>query len=1050
MAFTQVQASAQLTGTNSVTLTLTATGVGNLLVATVLAPTVTKAFTAPAGWKLAKSVPCAAGHAEQWWLPNCPAGITSVVFTLTGGSGENCRGGISEHQPPAGTAAVVIDATGSAAGLGSWSQPVTAACGNSAGALGVTVWADFFSASVVPGGAVHSVPAGWVQLQAIHNGTPNCWLAAASDSLAAGVQSVATSFPIPTPADTVIAARSQPAAPAVTARSSVLGQPVLAAGVPAAPAALAAAPYATGSRAVIEQGWCAVFVAYRAVVFQPVALPGAENVNVFDLDPTGQAVIAGGDVFGLFKTATANLGDQWQPCDAGLLAPDEQTSIGCVAFSQLEPGTVYALAGKNNTTDDGLLASTDGGVTWVKRSGTALGFKFNSAGSPPRPSGEGQDTDRSVGRLLAQDPASGNMYAATYHGGVMASADHGFTWVPSGLGGIYLRCLILNPDNPAEAWAGAWDDTGTGTNGGVWHTTNIQAGAATVWARVGTFTGTVADLKVLGHGGLQWLYAACPLAGIQRVRVGGNNTWFSLNGSFVDVASSLWVSLDGYVDPATGNHVILAGCSGGVLKTGNASYTTIIQLTVTVPGGVVTYADLTGAKTITIATLTDGSTYWRTLPGLSWHYWLGGSGSVNPHIRVDPNNTQRVYVTGSGGFYRSFDGGNTWQIAVIGMPSFAWFTFALDPNAPSHVVWSGGDMTAFDLTNVADPTTLTPSKLPQQLPAGGKGESHSVCFDPVTSDVYQGSNTGYGQNNGGLVSVRTAGTASTWFDLGYPKALTGSATSTAANCPMGLFAGRDSANHRYVVVVTQGAGVWRATCPDAVITSASVWTWAKTDAAIGTSGQLEQVVPIVADAAGTLYLFDRAKGVYRSTTQGASWTQVWAKTTADKRSGWLAANPASVGEVWASTDDGLYQIAGANTGTVAAGTATLTQIAPATFAGAAGIAFYAGQVYAVAFATAGTPVNRLLTAASPYTSWADAGGDSFSSYASLPKQLVINGSGTAVVNTDTNVAIYGPVTAAVPPVLTISPASLPNGATGVAYTAPNESTAGGPPPTPTR
>src|SRR5262249_42946918 len=158
-------------------------------------------------------------------------------------------------------------------------------------------------------------------------------------------------------------------------------------------------------------------------------------------------------------------------------------------------------------------------------------------------------------------------------------------------------------------------------------------------------------------------YAACATNGVYRAPVSGgalaslNGTGGTHGGPAMDAidagpnASSIWVSLDGYVD--SGDHQIIAGCSVGIKVSRDANDTTIsrIKLRGGPPSGI-TSPDLPGPNAIPIATFPPFDTAWWHV-GSSWQSWLGGRQNGNPHILIDPNNHQRIYVTGHGGFFRS-------------------------------------------------------------------------------------------------------------------------------------------------------------------------------------------------------------------------------------------------------------------------------------------------------------------------------------------------------------------------------------------------------------
>lgn len=945
--FTLVQASSQAFATGTVTLTLpnAASTYGTLLVATVLSPAASTPFAPPvgAGWQRGKAVICAGGRVEQWYWANNPGGIygpgAGVVFS--GGAGQSCLGGIAEFASPPGSTQI-LDTVGQNSGdSAATSMSATSAAGTFAGSLAVFSQAEFFS-STVPSGYLWSQPAGYSGLTNLHNGLASAWSHGWAGNLTAGYQSPAGGF-----------------------------------------------SYTKGSN-----GWAVVLCCYRATTVAPIGVVGAEVTNCLDLDPTGQQLVVGGDVEGCWRTA--NSGDNWQPADyGGILSTADQISFADVKWSLLEPGVLYACTGKTGSGFGAFLTSTDGGCTWIQKNSTPLQFDGNGTPSPPRPTTEGQDTNRTVNRLIAQDPAGGYLYVVTANGGVMRSSDRGVTWVTIGLAGsgYYPRCIALDPAKNQQLWVGAWDAEDNG-KGGVWLTTNAQATQPS-WSLLSGYAGTVADLKIVGTGSSAYLYAACATNGIYRAPVSGG-TLAALNGdgssyggssmNAVDTSgTSIWVSLDGYVE--SGNHVVLAGCSGGVK--GGTNHTNIIRLTL--PGGTTpaTYADLTGPNTITNASFPPFGTEWWN-HGNSWQLWLGGSNSVNPHILIDPNNHQCIYVTGGGGFFRSTDGGGSWQLAVNGMPMLAMHCFAIDPRDGRHFVHCGDDYTSIDISG--DPTGNTPAGIVATSPgaslAGPHRESHAACFDPVDSRVYVGLNTAYGENAGGAVMYRASAASSTWSSTSYDTQVSGAPAVT------GLLAGRDASDNRYVVAVAQGSGVHRWDG-----TRWAICTENDTAPLPGAAGAVGQVTPLVAGtSSGYLYCFDRVQGLYRSADYGQSWTRIWAITTSDPRSGWLAVNPAVAGELWVSTANGLYKLSGAGSGTVAGGGITVNPIGQVFSSGAAGVApAPSGGMYAIALPgpSPAPAVTTLYVSYNDGQSWTDwCGGDgSAASYGPPAGQLGISVSG---------------------------------------------------------
>lgn len=994
--FTLNQNSGEVHSTGSVTLNLpSASTKGSLLIVTVLSPAFGTAFVPPAGtgWQLGKAMMISSGgvggRIEQWYWQNNPGGLYGAPpaqgAQFTGANNQPCSGGIAEFFTPPNTTRVILDTVGSNAGSGAGTQiPVTAAGGVFTGSLGVFSQAEFFVSGSDPSGS-WTIPASYTSVAGLHNGLPNVWSHSCDGNL--------------------------------TFTGSLTGIPAVSGGF--------------SDTTDTSNGWAAVLCCYRAVTVAPIGVVGGEPTNCLDLDPTGQQLIVGGDVEGCFRTA--NYGDNWQPADYGaILSTGIQTSFADVKWSLLEAGTIYACTGKTGSGFGAFIASTDGGCTWTQRDNNSAQLLFDGNGTPnpPRPSPEGQDTDRTVNRLIAQDTENGLLYVVTANQGVMLSRDKGVTWGAFAFDtkGQYPRCIAVNPKNPLEMWVGLWDYGGFG---GVYYCPNVL-NPDFVFTQLGGYTGTVADLKVINSGSSTYLYAAGGPGGIYRSVNAGNLT--SLNGSGTtyggssmnaidtnigidlntDPPRSNWVSIDGYVG-SSGNHQIIAGCSGGVKVSGDNNHTNIVQLTLAKGATPPSYTDLTGPATITIATLPPfNNAWWHDPPPPlgppSWQFWLGGSDSVNPHILVDPNTINNaqgptIYLSNSGGFFRTTNGGDNWNLAVTGMPVIAMNCFAIDPTdaTGTHFVQCGNDYTSIDVTG--DPTGNTASGIVATDPggnlSGGHRESHAVAIDSSDGRVYVGLDYAYSQPNGGAVMWRvndatdSSGDLSPWTDTGYAAALS---PSNPNNAPavIGLIAGTVS-GQRWALAIAQGTGPY--------YWNGSGWTpGTELDSAPlpgSSDSPVAQMAPVVAGrTAGHLYCYDRVNGIYRSTDYGQTWTQIWNKTTADKRSGWLAVNPNANGEMWVGADSGLFKLTGVGSGVVGQpGGPQVTTIGAPFTAGAAGIAFSpSGAIYAIALpgTASGAPsATTLYYSTDDGQTWNDAcnGDGSAGSYGQPAGQLGISSTG---------------------------------------------------------
>ena len=943
MSFARVQNSAGQSGTTNITLALPAASTaGNLLIATVVtngatAGSLTGVFTPPAvastkyGWQLAKSVGCPGGVLEVWYFCGNPGGLyptgSGAVFTAPGAS-TLTRGAISEYFSGTGTYQVLASVGQNSGSNQGTSMPIAPVGGTFAGSLGILAFTEFWPSNV--GANVGVSPGnGYLFLVGPSSNVPISW--AQWDN----VNLVPSATPAAIP-------------PAMTAGYT------------------ATTPAATG--------WAVANCLFRSVMVRQINWCGGEVTNCLDIDPTGQILLIGGDVEGPW--ISANYGDNWQPIGYGLEQSNRQSS-SFIAFSRMggtEAGNIY-YGGGHAAGDGAFLVSTDGGCSFTQRSTTTVWWYGNATPSPPRPSSVSQDRDRSVGTLLAQDAASGLMYSATGNLGVARTADFGVTWtnLTTSIGSTsqyWPRCVRLNPNNTSQLLAGSWD-IGNGL-GGIWYSTNCQATPGSVtWNQVPGYTGTVTDMVIVGG----FIYCTGDASGLFRAPIGagiGGATTQIMNSLIDTSGNTLWMGIDGYVD-TNGDHVVIIAGGDGITHTGNANRTQVVQ--VRLPGGSVTgatFKDLTnsptGGENVTIHTFPPfGQVYWKDVPTNTWKNWLG-NGYHNSHIRIDPTNTQNIYLTGSGASFRSRDGGATWQMTINGMPLIKMNALSIDPTNQNHFTAGGQDYTLWDYDSDPSVNSGANNLNPPNTSGSGTLECHALDQDPVDGRLYAGMNLKYATDSAGQMFYTPDPTpAVSWSaELGYSAAAVGN-----GHAPMGMIAGRDSGNHRFFVVVANSVGMFRWS-----VNSAGAASWAKcteTDSAPlpGTGGTLGARTPFVPFAqgtsTGTLYCWDQPNGLYRSTDFGVSWTQIWTTGNGNQ----LAHNPTVAGDLWAAGPANLYHIQGADSGVVGqAGGPTVTAIGGVFAGGCGGVAFGpTGEIYAFAEAGGGNAVSVLYVSHNNGATW---------------------------------------------------------------------------------
>ena len=1029
-SFTFVQAEAAVAGSGSLALSLTTKQKYSLLVATIMSEDGSPAgafTTTTSGWHRASAVPGknGSGRVEIWYRPGTPdtpgtggsVGTFSVTFNTSAGT--TCRGamtefGVPQNLPVPGMIAV-LDAPGQGSGHNGGGGPtkltMTPASGNVGGALGIVVAGDFFASKV--SGSWTAPGTGWAPIRTLGGTVTAPWGSWYDLNLSAGVQPSQSTSPT----------------------------------------------FSLGG----DTDWAVAFAAFRGVVFPGIYLDGAENTNIVALDPTGQELILGGDVEGMWRSA--DFGDHWQLSQDGIWGAAWRCTAS-VAWSQTVAAEVYACVGKKASANDGgFMVSTDGGVTWSMRAPATkynfLNFQGNNA-SDVLPPGEGVDENRSVGHLIAQDPTPGNsfLYAATYNAGIARSHDDGTTWnliglkTPTGSSPLYFaRALAIDPATPSTLYVGVWQNTvGTTTYGGLYASTNANAMTPT-FSGVGTApsgvpaSSTVSGVKVLGGN----VYVTYTDFGIFLYK-SGTGTWFSLNSGLNGGATSkfygLWTALDVYQSGS--NHVVVAVCGSGTATQGAGfNFSNVVRITVNpATGAVVSTDDLTDQATINTGTVPpDNQTWWHGSG--NFKNWLGANAFHNPHVLVNPQNTRQIFVTGASGHFRTDNAGAsptqiTWDVAVNGAPAIACFDIAIDPNSPDHFAVCGDDYAFIDVSgdNTGFGASTTVSD-PNKAPDGSKLETHAASFDRRPSITVSGTTYHHVvyvavHNKFGQVTENANGDAQWTSAEGgfHPTGLGAKLSGTTAGdlAVTGVYAGNPGAGP-YVVAAAIGNGVWQSPVPSDP-TQAANWNWAPATGAptLGTANSRVQHTPIVPNVAGdTLYLFDRAAAtLYRSKkNSGTSWQLIWTLTDTvdDERSGWLAVNPTVTtgDELWVATSQNIWKLPDASTGTVAGG-----GIKPAKWTiggstnffpeGCGGLAFTtkSGTLYAVSLNGQTQPSAQLLSLVNGGLSSAWKPGDpgnSFGSYVSRPgpARMTTLGAGatsqTLLVGSNPNLGIYGTVNA---------------------------------------
>jgi hypothetical protein len=672
-----------------------------------------------------------------------------------------------------------------------------------------------------------------------------------------------------------------------------------------------------------------------ALSFAPTGLEGGGFQNVVAVDPANTSILlSGGDVSGIERSTDGGL--TWRAVNAGLVGR-AQLEVAAFLFSPIDAATVYAAVGDAGT-GGGLLQSDDAGATWRVRS-TAPQF----AGGNAKTAGLPAEHPRSTGGLLAQDPVTGSIYAATFDQGVMRSDNGGDTWTPLGLAGVHLRTLALDPANRSVLYAGSYGS-------GLYQTTDAaNQGGFTQLANAPT---TVEELAIAGGT----VYAAAGTAGVFASGDAGA-TWNALGVGQL-TAGSMWTSIAAW-----------RGCDGATVLYAGADRSTPNAIVRSGDGGA-TWASVTSNPGHVHGTVggPSGATWWLSnRPALM----LGGASSTPAQITLVPGADgcaqPDVLVAGRSGIWRSGNAGGDWYPMVGRMGVTVVQTLALDPSAPSAVHVASTDWTFLTsvngLGNVTSPTIKK---------AGSTAFDVAVDSSSAPSRVYV--STGNRDNNtqGRIYSSATPSVGSSWTDELLPS---------SGKRPLAIAVGKTTTGARVLLAAVDGAGIYRKV--------GTTWSKIATPAMTLKTGAkpIQMVWP-----RGTqlVYLYDHRSGVWRSNNGGSTWVKLWAKPSTGDLKGFIATDSTGT-TLWVSTAGSLYRIANAAAGTVAAGTLTPVAVLTSMLPGPVAVSS-TGTVYLAVQPSPGVPA-RLLASGDAGASWMDVADDAYRATALLPYRLVPDAAG---------------------------------------------------------
>ena len=644
---------------------------------------------------------------------------------------------------------------------------------------------------------------------------------------------------------------------------------------------------------------------HAAVTWTPSGVDGGGFQNVLAIQPGGTGVlISGADVSGLQRST--DYGVSWRAVNIGT-PTSGPSKIATVIFSNdpLQTNTVYAGAGDQGS-GGGFFASTDGGQTWTVRS-TITHFSGNGetgvAGLPGFP--------RSTGNLIAVDESgtSKYVYAGTFQDGMMRSTNGGSTWFAMGLSNKFIRGIAIDPASPWVVYAAAYSNK-------VWkaNTARTISGTGTTgWWQLTGAPDKVEEMLVLGSS----LYAVgtdtTAGGGVWKSIDGGTN-WTKLGGSSIST-SPTYTGINGYTSGAS--DVIYIGATDPVQNGSSGYYNCVLKST----DSGTTWTAVTLSANVHDAVGGSGGPAWW-LNAANNGYMLGKAGYDVAMLQIDPTDQAKVFISGRSGVWGTTDGTASsidWYPKVSGLSVTVCNWVTVDPNHPERVYVGDTDYRIFYSTNHGASVTVS-------TPAGADTVGFQICVDAVNSEVYAGLGN-RDSNIGGEVFSNPDPTDPAHNS--WTKENLGTVTGNLR--PRGLVVGRDSTGTNRVILATvEGGGLYR---------KIGTGNWGLTNSTINPAAGEHTSFSWVSGSP-YVYCFDQGTGVWRSSDYGATWTKIWAHASTATRTGYVVADPNTVGLLYISSSDAVYRATGANTG----GTISPTSIGGSANPG--GLALANGILYA--------------------------------------------------------------------------------------------------------
>ena len=443
--------------------------------------------------------------------------------------------------------------------------------------------------------------------------------------------------------------------------------------------------------------------------------PGASSIVIDPADPSVVMVAWGTQA-------------SWRSTDGGATWASYLGPVGTdISIDPNDANSVFI----DDINGTGIAYSGDMGATWHAR---------------PLPSGEPLSP-------VAFDPPTGDAYVGTTDG-LMRTTDGGVTWtsVSAQLGNI--RYLAFDPNNAGVVYAGTWNDglyVSTDT-GQTW--THVAALSATKVSDVSINAADSQTVIVSADGlverttdgGSSWsTVTGLPPIGASQITEDPN----SADTAYATTPVGVYRSTDagasfaprnsgmvyGWFDsiaqaPSDAQTLYAASGEGGLFVSHNDA-TSWTQVNTGLPTWEATDVIVDPTDASTAFAIVDGSVYETTTGGASWAATALAATDANS-LAIDSSGTHVYAATDASGVYASNDAGATWHPADTGLGSLHVTAIATDPSNPDTAYAAAQDEVLY--RSIDDGTSWQP--LP--LDASGTIIQHIIVSPSDAATIYAG------------------------------------------------------------------------------------------------------------------------------------------------------------------------------------------------------------------------------------------------------------------------------------------------------------------------